>query len=187
MKTTLQTITKHSFKTPTLSDNTVIYYSSTPPLPLDWCDEVCRSIRHTGWFDNEDGESWKDGSGKIRGFVANLPTSSGFPEGRYLAGYYVGGSDCWVVNLELYNDDEEAACVADGMAEELAERERKHDRRWNRARRLEDDLADDLESLRRLLALRNQPKFSEVRDEIPDLIEQIREKREEFKTYSDIY
>jgi len=73
------------------------------------------------------------------------------------------------------------------MAEELAERERKHDRRWNRARRLEDDLADDLESLRRLLALRNQPKFSDVLDVISDFIEQIREKLEEFKTYSDIY
>lgn len=187
MKTTLQTLTKYSFKTPTLSDNDVIYYSSTPPLPIEWCDEVARSIKHRGWFDNDEGESCKDGSGIIRGFVANLPASPGFPEGRYLAGYYVGGSDCWVVNLELYNDDEEAAQVADGMAENLAEREREHGRRWRRAADLDDAIGDAKIELSKLLALRNHPKFPEVRGEIPDLIEQIRTNQEELETLRDVY
>ena len=187
MKITLQTLTKYSFKTPTLSDNDVIYYSSAPPLPLDWCDDVSRSIRHKGWFDNDEGESFKDGSGIIRGFVANLPAAPGFPEGRYLAGYYVGGSDCWVVNLELYNDDEEAAQIADGMAENLAEREREHVRRWHRAADLDDSIGDAKIELSRLLALRNNPRFSEVQGEIPALIEQIRTKQEELETLRDVY
>lgn len=81
-----------------------------------WCDEVSGVyIDHTGWFCDEYGDG-----GKIRGIVAALP------HGRFLAGWSMGKGMASTVDAEVYDTAEDAAYVADSMAESAAEREREY-------------------------------------------------------------
>lgn len=80
-----------------------------------WCDEVCRSIQHTGWFTDEYGHGEK-----LRGVVFRLPRGRGF-----LAGYSMGeGMICDVDYVYEYEAD--AAHAADSIAESLAQLEREY-------------------------------------------------------------
>jgi hypothetical protein len=85
-------------------------------LRWQWCDNVCTSIRHTGWFTDEFG----DGE-KIRGLVFRLPRSRGF-----LAGWSMGEGMASEVDATVYDDERSAAFAADSMAENAAEREREY-------------------------------------------------------------
>ena len=87
-----------------------------------WCDELARSIGHTGWYCDEFGDT------TLRGFVAYLP------HGRYLAGWSMGERMASYVAAELYTDELSAALAADSMAEHAAEQEREF-----RAAELSDD------------------------------------------------
>lgn len=78
-----------------------------------WCDDVARSINHTGWFCDE----YYDGS-KIRGIVVYLP------HGRFLAGWSMGEGMASSVDADLYDDETSAAHAADSIAENAAEKER---------------------------------------------------------------
>jgi hypothetical protein len=81
-----------------------------------WCDEVPGvRIGHTGWFCDEYGDYEK-----IRGIVVALP------HGRFLAGWSMGKNMSSAVDTDLYDTAEDAAYVADSMAERAAEREREY-------------------------------------------------------------
>lgn len=78
----------------------------------EWCDDVCRSIRHTGWFADEFQDT------KIRGIVARLT------HGRYLAGWSMGEGMASEIEYRIFDDIEDAARYADSLAESVAEAER---------------------------------------------------------------
>lgn len=87
-----------------------------PNLRWQWCDDVCKSIRHTGWFPTEYG----DGD-KIRGIVMRLPQGRGF-----LAGWSMGEGMASYVESSMYESEQDAARAADSLAEDVAEKEREY-------------------------------------------------------------
>lgn len=113
------------------NDGDPVFYYFGDLLPCAWADDVCRGIRHTGWFTNADGATFKDGSGKARGIVTQLPPAPGFPGGRFLAGYWWGDNAESVVWPELYDDETEAARAADSHAEAFAESAREDSERFD--------------------------------------------------------
>ncbi|UZZ64576.1 hypothetical protein [Curvibacter phage PCA1] len=182
MKTTLATIRKHS-RVPSSIDqgknwNEPVFYYFGQLLNEQWCDDVNRAIRHTGWFTNEDGTTYKDGSGKARGVVVTLPSRPGFPGGVHLAGYVWCDNDERVIWPDCFSDEDEAARYADQYAEKFADEQRGHDIKWNEARRLEDKEESKLQRLRECLALRNHQCFKSMRDEVSELVQAIKDIRE---------
>jgi hypothetical protein len=89
-------------------------------LRWKWCDNISRSISHTGWFCDEFQDS------KMRGIVVLLSHS------RYLAGWSMGEGMASEISYDLYTDEEEAARAADSMAENAAEKEREYQDEENR-------------------------------------------------------
>jgi hypothetical protein len=86
-----------------------------PNLRWEWCDKVCNSIRHTGWYTNEHG----DGD-TIRGIVMRLPNNRGF-----LAGWSMGkGMASFVDTSYLYDEERDAANGANDLAKYDAEEEK---------------------------------------------------------------
>jgi len=137
----------------------------------DECSEAPRYVsKHTGYFSNE------DCSEKVRGIVANLT------HGRLIAGYYWSSCGVRVYFGGVYTEEREAAIAADGHAESYAEVCREDDEQYQAARRLEDENETSMHRLRECLTLRNNPCFDYVRSEISDLLESIRNNREELRT-----
>lgn len=87
-----------------------------PTLRWDWCDNLAASIRHTGWWTDDDGIN-----DKIRGVVFRLPRSRGF-----LAGWSMGQGMICCVDYDIIDDAVEAAHRADDMARYAAECEREY-------------------------------------------------------------
>jgi hypothetical protein len=85
-----------------------------PGLRWRYCDDIARSIGHTGWFTDEYGDSET-----IRGIVMRLPANRGF-----LAGWTMGEGMASAIDADIYDDETAAAYAADSMAEHVAERER---------------------------------------------------------------
>lgn len=186
MKTTLQTIRKHA-KSPEQidigkNDNEPVFYYFGRLLPESYCDELLTSIRHTGWFTNEHGETFKDGSGTARGIVVSLPSRPGFPDGVHLAGYCWGDNDERVLWPECFADELDAARMADEHARVFADNQREHDIQWNAAREIENEIEESLQRLRECIALRHRACMEYARSEISELIEAIRDKRETLET-----
>lgn len=193
MKTSIETMRKHARKDAETIDTgkqngEQVFYYFGELLPEQYCDEVSRGIRHTGWFTNADGETFRDGSGKARGIVVTLPTRPGFPDGVFLAGYYWGDNCERVVWPDCFNDADDCARTADGYAETFAEKEREYQTIWREARDVEDENENAFTRLRECIALRNRACMNYVRDEIRELCETIRTNRErlagEFADYS---
>jgi len=193
MKTTLKTLQKHGgtsidagFNTDSRGIKEPVFYYFGDLLSESFCDEVDRYIDHTGWFTNDDGTTYKDGSGKARGIVVELPSMPGFPNGRFLAGYMWGDNNERVLWPELYSGDKEAARAADSRAEYFADIQREDNRKYNAASDIETAIDDKLTRLRECIALRHKACMDYVREEIADICEQIRAHREALKTeYSD--
>lgn len=102
----------------------------------------------SGWYTNDEGESYKDGSGLIWGVVASLS------HGRYLAGYQDGGSDAGpTLSAEIFTDESDAAYAADSMAERAAEREREYNGAWRMGRDWADAHEQEHELRREFLAI----------------------------------
>src|SRR5690606_19227724 len=94
-----------------------------------WCDEVDTSIRHNGWFtDDQQDET-------IRGLVVRLP------HGRMLAGWSMGEHMASEIDsTRVYDDEREAARAADALAERVAEREREYRASDQRQQSARDDM-----------------------------------------------
>lgn len=184
MKTTLKTFLKHCSGTPNVSvfkDGMFDMYGRRPPFEYQWADDVYSGIKHCGWYTDPNGETFKDGTGICRGFVIYWPETLNFPDGRWLAGYWIGGSDRWCVHPEIHDDRDDAAQEADHMAEQFAEVEREHAERWQAARDVEYEVEEGGRRLRELLLLRHKG-LDYVRDEITEVIEKIRAGRERLKS-----
>jgi hypothetical protein len=193
MKTTIQTLRKYAKNPQSLdvgsNDGTPFIYYFGALLPEDFSHEIIR-LNHTGWFTNAEGCSYKDGSGLARGLVVSLPASPGFPEGRFLAGYYWGDNDERVLYLDLYRDKDEAARDADGYAESFAEDQREHDEKWQRARELEDEISEKSREICKLFEIRHitgKHWAEHPREILRETIAEIREMRETLrKDFADV-
>lgn len=186
MKTTIETLQKYAknpaflhggFNGKDANRIPVVYTYTANQFDETEAHEIL-GLRHTGWFTNPHGETFKDGSGLCRGMVAEFPTRPGFPDGWFLAGYWLGDNGETVYSLEVYSDREEAAREGDSMAEAVAEAEREHQEKWEAARDLEDKTEIAIERLRECLILRNHKCMAHIRREVSRLVETIRGNRE---------
>lgn len=194
MKTKLETLKKHAakpadldggFNTDSRGNKTPVVYTFSEQFEETEAHKIL-GLRYTGWFTNEYGWTYKDGSGICVGIVAEFPPRPDFPSGWFLAGYLWGDNGERVFYLDVYGDREEAAMDADHYAQQFAEVEREHNAKWNKARQIEDDIEEALQRLRECLALRHRKCLDYVRGEARKLCETIRDKREELRTdYAD--
>lgn len=130
----------------------------------DDCEGV--NLRHTGWYTDAHQE------GKARGIVGRLSHD------RFIAGYYWSDNGERVYFNKVFTDEREAAQMADAHAESFADIAREHSERFDAAQTLETEIEDAFTRLRECIALRHNQCMEYVRDEIGELIEAIREKRE---------
>jgi len=138
-----------------------------------WCDEVegiGRAIDHTGWFTDT------HQSDKARGFIVALP------HGKFLAGYHLSMNDERVYFADIHDSARDAALMADEHARVIAEAETEHAEKFDAATDLESEIEQSLKRLRECIVLRHTACLEYVRDEISELCESIREKREDLAT-----
>lgn len=165
----------------------VWYTQSGAAFPERFADEVAR-FDHEGWFTDGD-----EASETARGIVARLP------HGRFLAGYLMSMNGERVYFAELFDDESDAARMADKHARVIGEDESDHARRWREAQSVQDD-ADECvariakmrachsdaiaarEALRRESAYMRGDRFSAraetLRRNVAATISQLRELRE---------
>ena len=99
---------------PAPNTNKKMFYHESdfaPGLRFQYCDEVCSSIGHKGWFEmpDEDGDT-------IRGLVFRLPHNRGF-----LAGWTMGPGMASSVNYYIWEEEQDAARDADRQAQRVSE------------------------------------------------------------------
>lgn len=131
------------------------------------------SLQHTGWFTDT------EGSERAVGIVARLP------HGRFLAGYRWTLNDEWVYFPEVFTDEAEAARAADSRAESFAEDAREDSERFDAMQ----DATDEVEHVEALLRKRipGRNVSSALRDEVRDLIEELRASRRDLENATAAY
>lgn len=185
MRTTLETLKKHARKPSDINagfngdgaNRVPVVYTNTSDQFTETEAHKIIGLRYTGWFTNPDGETFRDGSGLCRGMVAEFPPRPGFPDGWFLAGYWIGDSGETVYALDVYGDREEAASEGDRMAERVAETEREYKTKWREARDIEEATETALQRLRECLVMRHRACMGYVREEARELCETIRGNR----------
>jgi hypothetical protein len=125
---------------------------------------------HTGWFTDIDCSS------TAIGIVASLP------HGKFIAGYRWTENDERIYYPEIFDDENDAAHMADEHARVFAEDEQENDRIGNEASKLQDKNEQALQRLRECIVLRHNKCMDYVRDEVAELISTIRKNRDELKT-----
>lgn len=143
----------------------------------NWADEYDDTgIDHRGWFSDA------DCSETYRAFVFNLPHD------RFGCGYAMTGTGERVYFLKVFDNRRDAATHADREAQYHAEEEQEFNRRWHAAHEVKSEIDELTRQVARLYALRNHATLGDdVRDELRDVLENIRAKRETLATdYKDI-
>ena len=107
-----------------------------------------------------------------RGLVVKLP------HGKFIAGYEWSDSGERVYFPEIFDSETEAARRADGHAERFAEACMEDSRRFDDAQELEYRCQKLADNLAEKLALRNDPRFPDAREEARELLTELRELRE---------
>jgi len=178
-----------------------MFYSEKPDSLFRgiWTSEETGAVKHSGWYDNEHGESARDGSGLIWGIVAQLTGKDGCA--RFVAGWKQGDScgatfDLSTIYTAPGDDDEtarrSAGLAGDAMAERGADKERDHNRAWQAGCDWRDLKDTEHETRRALLALMaerraarsmatgggSQTICARLREMIETGIDEIRENRE---------
>ena len=145
-----------------------IWYAPTgSAFPREtYADECYQGLRHEGWFTDADCTM------KARGIVVRLPHE------KFLAGYELDDTGERVYFPEIFTDESDAACRADGHAERFAEACLEDSRRFVDAQELEYRCQKLADNLAEKLALRNDPRFPDAREEARELLTELRETRE---------
>lgn len=131
---------------------------------------------HRGWFaDIHDDDV-------VRGIYARLPHD------RFIAGYHCSSNGERVYFGGVYDDEADAVRAADEHARVYAEACKEDSEKGAAAQKLQEELEDLGDKLSRSYALRNHPRHkASARDEVPEYIERIRDKRAtlatEYKDY----
>lgn len=123
--------------------------------------EISRTF-HKGWTADVDGGS------SIVGIVVSLS------HGRFAAGYRWTENGEHVIFSQVFDDETEAAQMADEHARVYAETCMEDSEKYDAARKLEYDIEDNLHRLRECIALRHRQCMTYVREEAAELITKIR-------------
>ena len=152
-------------------DDAPVWYAHTgSAFPREeYADECYRGIRHKGWFTDADCTM------KARGIVVRLP------HGKFLAGYEGDDNGERVYFPEIFTDESDAACRADGHAESFAADCREHDAKDREAQKLQDEAEAMAQQLAEKLALRNDPRFPDAREEARELLTELRDLRQRLR------
>lgn len=152
------------------SGESVWYAQDGEQFPREgYADECYEGTRHEGWFTDTYQEE------KARGIVVRLP------HGRFLAGYKWSANDERVYFPEVLDDEREAAGRADGHAERFAGACLEDSRRFDDAQELEYRCQKLADYLAEKLALRNDPRFPDAREEARELMTELRELRQRLR------
>ena len=148
-----------------------IWYAHTgSAFPREtYADECYQGLRHEGWFTDADCTM------KARGIVVRLPHE------KFLAGYEWDDSGERVYFPEIFDSETDAAHQADGHAESFAADCREHDAKDREAQKLQDEAGDMAHQLAEKLALRNDPRFPDAREEARELLTELRELRQRLR------
>ena len=154
-----------------MRDDAPIWYARTgAAFPREeYADECYQGIRHEGWFTDAECDE------KARGIVVRLP------HGKFIAGYAWSANDERVYFPELFDDPTEAAREADGHAESFADDCREHDAKYREAQDLQTEAEDMAHQLAEKLALRNDPRFPDAREEARELLTELRDLRQRLR------
>ena len=79
---------------------------------------------------------------------------------------------------EVFVDERDAAHQADGHAESFADDCREHDAKYREAQNLQTEAEDMAHQLAEKLALRNDPRFPDAREEARELLTELRDLRQ---------
>lgn len=104
-------------------------------------------LRYTGWFTYDEGDLGET----LRGVVYQLPARGG--RAQYVYGYVDSNSDGVTLCFDPVEGKEEAARLADDVAERVAESERDYHRAWDAGRRVESLNEEIAEGRREVLDL----------------------------------
>ena len=153
---------------PGSNGDTPIWYADTgPAFPREtYADECAGGPDHHGWFTDAECDE------KARGIVVRLP------HGKFLAGYEWSANGGRVYFPEVFADERDAARRADSHAESFADACREHDAKYREAQKLQDEAEGMAQQLAEKLALRNNPRFPDAREEALELLTELRELRE---------
>lgn len=158
----------------TKNDERVYYTHGGPYFRNEqFADDVDGSyIRHRGWFTDVDRNS------VVRGIVASLP------HGRFLAGTYWDDNGERVYYAETFNDEVDAARMADEHARIFGEHAVEDSERYERFARLENELQDKCDDIREYIKARNVSEY--MREKLRDMIEELRTIRAEHRELSEL-
>jgi len=126
--------------------------------------EVCR-LDHTGYYTDMDQDEL------CIGIIARLP------HGRILAGYRLTENDERVYFSEIFDDEQDAARIADEHARVYGEQAVEDSEKFDASIEVGAKLEGSLARLRECIALRNKPCMEYVRDEARYLVQAIRDYR----------
>ena len=145
-----------------------------------FADECLGGPCHTGWFTNADCTTYKDGSGKARGIVGRLT------HGRFIAGYWCGDNEERVYYPEVFEDETEAAQMADEHARVFAEHAYQDNARFEAMQDAESDCEEKLLEVQKAFALRHDWRFGGT-ERVTHAIEELRTAREELRVATTEY
>ena len=152
---------------PGSNGDTPIWYADTgPAFPRETYAE---GPDHRGWFTDAECDE------KARGIVVRLP------HGKFIAGYEWSANDERVYFPEVFDDEGDAARRADGHAESFVDDCREHDAKYREAQNLQTEAEDMAQQLAEKLALRNDPRFPDAREEARELLTELRELRQRLR------
>ena len=148
-----------------------IWYADTgPAFPRETYADLCaEGPDHRGWFTDADCAM------KARGIVVRLPHE------KFIAGYEWGDNGERVYFPEIFDSETDAAHQADGHAESFADDCREHDAKYREAQDRQTEAEDMAHQLAEKLALRNNPRFPDAREEARELLTELRELRQRLR------
>lgn len=135
------------------------------------------NLNHTGWYTDAD---WNE---LAIGIIGSLP------HGRFIAGYRLSDSGQRVYYPELFDNEKDAARMADEHARVIGEQESEYNAHWHEAQDLADSIEEQKRDVARRFALRHRDGFDSASDyrEMEYAIKQLRKDKERLKdNYSDI-
>ena len=103
------------------------------------------------------------------------------PHEKFIAGYEWSANGERVYFPEVFVDESDAARRADSHAESFADDCREHDAKYREAQNLQTEAEDMAQQLAEKLALRNNPRFPDAREEALELLTELRELRQRLR------
>lgn len=134
---------------------------------------------HTGWHTLADGATYRDGTGLARGIVGRLP------HGRYITGYWWGDNGERVYFADVFDDEREAARMADEHARVFAEDARDDNERFEAKCDAED--AEESARVAARLAVMARNISPDRRDIARQLLTELREARATLREACEAY